>query len=133
MDNETLVQTIEALEVAANTVQRCYTHRPGNFAYALQELETQATAARELVTQYRKRYPHMAWNDPPENPDNDPCEVVRVALDSLHADAAFLCGGLAGGNFSAEYVAEVIRERLDAARLAIPDLNGRNPFTSSAS
>ena len=88
MDNETLVQTIEALEVAANTVQRCYTHRPGNFAYALQELETQATAARELVTQYRKRYPHMAWNDPPLYQPRSPYPQRLTGTDSEHQRCA---------------------------------------------
>lgn len=51
-----LVSALEALEVAANTVQRCYTHRPGNFAVALHSLELQASDARETVRRYREAH-----------------------------------------------------------------------------
>lgn len=40
---------LSALELSANTVARCYTHRPENFASALQSLESDASAARELL------------------------------------------------------------------------------------
>ena len=40
---------LSALELSANTVARCYTHRPENFASALQSLESDAAAARELL------------------------------------------------------------------------------------
>lgn len=56
---ENFVQKLEALEVAANTVQRCYTHRPENFAYALHELEVQATEARRAVAAYRAKHPAL--------------------------------------------------------------------------
>lgn len=53
---ENFVQKLEALEIAANTVQRCYTHRPENFAYALRELEVQAAEARRAVAAYRSKH-----------------------------------------------------------------------------
>lgn len=56
---ENFVQKLEALEVAANTVQRCYIHRPENFAYALRELELQATEARRAVQAYRSKHPAL--------------------------------------------------------------------------
>ena len=40
---------LSALELSANTVARCYTHRPENFAAALQSLEDDAAAAREAL------------------------------------------------------------------------------------
>lgn len=40
---------LSALELSANTVARCYTHLPENFASALQSLESDAAAARELL------------------------------------------------------------------------------------
>lgn len=40
---------LSALELSANTVSRCYTHRPENFAAALQSLEDDAAAAREAL------------------------------------------------------------------------------------
>lgn len=43
-------------------------------------------------------------------------DAVRVPLDSLHADAAYLIGRLQRGTMTAGRVVEVIRERIDAAR-----------------
>lgn len=51
-----LASTLEALEVAANTVRRCYTHRPGNFAAALESLRLQAEDANNLLRRYREAH-----------------------------------------------------------------------------
>lgn len=49
-----LAGALGALEVAANTVQRCYTHRPGNFAVALESLRLQCEDARETLHRWRE-------------------------------------------------------------------------------
>ena len=46
-------------------------------------------------------------------------DAVRVPLDSLHADAAYLCGRLLNGSLTQEQVVESIRRRIDAAKAAI--------------
>ena len=46
-------------------------------------------------------------------------DAVRVPLDSLHADAAYLIGRLRGGSMPYARVIEIIRERIDAAKAAI--------------
>ena len=46
-------------------------------------------------------------------------DAVRVPLDSLHADAAYLIGRLREGSMSYARVIEIIRERIDAAKAAI--------------
>ena len=46
-------------------------------------------------------------------------DAVRVPLDSLHADAAYLIGRLQRGTMTASRVVEVIRERIDAAKAAL--------------
>lgn len=46
-------------------------------------------------------------------------EAVRVPLDSLHADAAYLIGRLREGSMPYARVIEIIRERIDAAKAAI--------------
>lgn len=45
-------------------------------------------------------------------------EALRVPLDSLHADAGYLCGRLLNGSLTQEQVVESIRRRIDAAKLA---------------
>lgn len=45
--------------------------------------------------------------------------TVRVPLDSLHADAAYLIGRLQRGTMTASRVVEVIRDRIDAAKAAL--------------
>ena len=46
-------------------------------------------------------------------------DAVRVPLDSLHADAAYLIGRLRDGSMPYVRVIEIIRERIDAAKAAI--------------
>ena len=46
-------------------------------------------------------------------------DAVRVPLDSLHADAAYLIGRLREGTMPYARVIEIIRERIDAAKAAI--------------
>ena len=46
-------------------------------------------------------------------------DAVRVPLDSLHADAAYLIGRLREGSMPYARVIEIIRERIDAAKAAI--------------
>ena len=46
-------------------------------------------------------------------------EALRVPLDSLHADAGYLCGRLLNGSLTQEQVVESIRRRIDAAKLAV--------------
>ena len=46
-------------------------------------------------------------------------DAVRVPLDSLHADAAYLIGRLREGSMPYARVIEIIRERVDAAKAAI--------------
>lgn len=46
-------------------------------------------------------------------------DAVRVPLDSLHADAAYLIGRLRDGSMPHARVIEIIRERIDAAKAAI--------------
>ena len=46
-------------------------------------------------------------------------EAVRVPLDSLHADAAYLIGRLREGSMPYARAIEIIRERIDAAKAAI--------------
>lgn len=46
-------------------------------------------------------------------------DAVRVPLDSLHADAAYLIGRLREGSMPYALVIEIIRERIDAAKAAI--------------
>ena len=46
-------------------------------------------------------------------------DAVRVPLDSLHADAAYLIGRLRDGSMPYARVIEIIRERIDAAKAAI--------------
>ena len=46
-------------------------------------------------------------------------DAVRVPLDSLHADAAYLLGRLREGSMPYARVIEIIRERIDAAKAAI--------------
>jgi hypothetical protein len=43
---------------------------------------------------------------------------MRVPLDSLHADAAYLIGRLREGSMPYARVIEIIRERIDAALAA---------------
>ena len=45
-------------------------------------------------------------------------EALRVPLDSLHADAGYLCGRLLNGSLTQEQVVESIHRRIDAAKLA---------------
>ena len=45
-------------------------------------------------------------------------EALRAPLDSLHADAGYLCGRLLNGSLTQEQVVESIRRRIDAAKLA---------------
>ena len=51
-------------------------------------------------------------------------DAVRVPLDSLHADAAYLIGRLQRGTMTASRVVEVIRERIDAAKAALTTAAG---------
>mgnify|MGYP007112222110 CR=1 FL=1 len=51
-----LASALGALEVAANTVHRCYTHRPGNFAAALERLRLQTEDARATLHRYREAH-----------------------------------------------------------------------------
>ncbi len=46
-------------------------------------------------------------------------DAVRVPLDSLHADAAYLIGRLREGSMPYARAIEIIRERIDAAKAAI--------------
>jgi len=46
-------------------------------------------------------------------------DAVRVPLDSLHADAAYLIGRLREDSMPYARVIEIIRERIDAAKAAI--------------
>ena len=46
-------------------------------------------------------------------------DALRVPLDSLHADAAYLIGRLREGSMPYARVIEIIRERIDAAKAAI--------------
>ena len=46
-------------------------------------------------------------------------DAVRVPLDKLHADAAYLIGRLREGSMPHARVIEIIRERIDAAKAAI--------------
>ncbi len=46
-------------------------------------------------------------------------DAVRVPLDSLHADAAYLIGRLREGSMPYARVIEIIRERIDAAKAAL--------------
>ena len=46
-------------------------------------------------------------------------DAVRVPLDSLHADAAYLIGRLRDGSMPYARAIEIIRERIDAAKAAI--------------
>ena len=52
-------------------------------------------------------------------------DAVRVPLDSLHADAAYLIGRLRDGSMPYARVIEIIRERIDAAKAAIRASAGR--------
>ena len=45
-------------------------------------------------------------------------EALRAPLDSLHADAGYLCGRLLNGSLTQEQVVDSIRRRIDAAKLA---------------
>jgi hypothetical protein len=44
-----LLEALEALELAANTVNGCYTRNPGNFAVALREMIEKAAEARAAI------------------------------------------------------------------------------------
>lgn len=55
---------------------------------------------------------------PPTSGAADLPEALRVPLDSLHADAGYLCGRLLNGSLTQEQVVESIRRRIDAAKLA---------------
>ena len=46
-----LIEELEKLEVCANTVYRCYTHRPENFAIALRDMADCASEARKFIDQ----------------------------------------------------------------------------------
>lgn len=46
-------------------------------------------------------------------------DAVRVPLDGLHADAAYLIGRLREGSMPYARVIEIIRERIDAAKAAL--------------
>jgi len=46
-------------------------------------------------------------------------DAVRVPLDNLHADAAYLIGRLREGSMPYARAIEIIRERIDAAKAAI--------------
>ena len=50
-------------------------------------------------------------------------EALRVPLDSLHADAGYLCGRLLNGSLTQEQVVASIRRRIDAAKLAAQALS----------
>ena len=54
----------------------------------------------------------------PTTPHGQVPEALRVPLDSLHADAGYLCGRLLNGSLTQEQVVESIRRRIDAAKLA---------------
>ena len=56
---------------------------------------------------------------PPARGDALSDDAVRVPLDSLHADAAYLIGRLREGSMPYARVIEIIRERIDAAKAAI--------------
>ena len=57
-------------------------------------------------------------------------DAVRVPLDSLHADAAYLIGRLREGSMPYARVIEIIRERIDAAKAAIRARAARAPADS---
>ena len=46
-------------------------------------------------------------------------DTVRVPLDSLHADAGYLCGRLLNGTMTQEQVVASIRRRIDEAKEAL--------------
>ena len=50
-------------------------------------------------------------------------EALRVPLDSIHADAGYLCGRLLNGSLTQEQVVASIRRRIDAAKLAAQALS----------
>ena len=49
--HEALVAAARRLEVAANTVVYCYTRRPENFASALQAMNDDAAALRDVLAE----------------------------------------------------------------------------------
>ena len=69
----------------------------------------------------------VIWTRAEEAPQPSPAaqgdalsdDAVRVPLDSLHADAAYLIGRLREGSMPYARVIEIIRERIDAAKAAI--------------
>lgn len=50
---------------------------------------------------------------------NELQSAVRVPLDSLHADAVYLCSRLTQGSMNVAQVALTIRQRIDAAKAAL--------------
>ena len=70
----------------------------------------------ELESQLAPRFDAAAHG--PTSGAADLPEALRVPLDSLHADAGYLCGRLLNGSLTQEQVVESIRRRIDAAKLA---------------
>ncbi len=60
----------------------------------------------------------MTQDTTPTSGAADLPEALRVPLDSLHADAGYLCGRLLNGSLTQEQVVESIHRRIDAAKLA---------------
>ena len=80
------------------------------------ELRHQHARIAELESQLAQRFDAAAHG--PTSGAADLPEALRVPLDSLHADAGYLCGRLLNGSLTQEQVVESIRRRIDAAKLA---------------
>ena len=80
------------------------------------ELRRQHARITELESQLAQRFDAAAHG--PTSGAADLPEALRVPLDSLHADAGYLCGRLLNGSLTQEQVVESIRRRIDAAKLA---------------
>ena len=70
----------------------------------------------EVVARWNRRAPQPS---PAAQGDALSDDAVRVPLDKLHADAAYLIGRLREGSMPYARVIEIIRERIDAAKAAI--------------
>ena len=83
---------------------------------AMKMVLTQHARITELESQLAQRFDAAAHG--PTSGAADLPEALRVPLDSLHADAGYLCGRLLNGSLTQEQVVESIRRRIDAAKLA---------------